>query len=52
VNGKLQKTEVQVGASNLTRFQITGGLKDGDEVALSSPTLAQLSDGLDVKALP
>jgi len=52
VNGKLKKTEIQVGASNNTRFQITGGLKEGDEVALNSPSNAELKDDLDVKVLP
>ncbi|MEO7028224.1 MAG: efflux RND transporter periplasmic adaptor subunit [Acidobacteriaceae bacterium] len=52
VDGRLHKTAVQVGASNLTRFQILGGLSDGDIVALGSPSNTELKDGLEVKALP
>lgn len=52
INGHLKQTPVEVGASNNTRIQITGGLKDGDVVALSSPTNTEFTEGLQVKALP
>lgn len=52
VDGHLRKTVVQVGAINQTRFQILGGLRDGDTVALGSPGNTELKDGLEVKALP
>jgi len=51
-NGHLQRTPVEVGASNNTRIQITAGLSDGDAVALSSPTNTEFREGLEVKALP
>ena len=52
VDGKLRRTPVQVGAVSLTRVQILSGLPEGQAVALSSPTNAELKDGLEVKALP
>jgi HlyD family secretion protein len=52
VDGHLNKTPVEVGASNNTRIQITDGLRDGDAVALSSPTNTEFREGLEVKALP
>ena len=52
VDGHLVKTPVQVGLTNLTRFEILGGLKEGDEVALGSTSEAELSDGLRVKVHP
>ena len=52
VDGHLVKTAVQVGLTNLTRFEILGGLKEGDEVALGSTSEAELSDGLRVKVHP
>jgi HlyD family secretion protein len=50
VNEKLVRTPVSVGALNLTRVEITGGLGTGDKVALSATTEEELSDGLRVKA--
>ena len=52
VDGHLVKTAVQVGLTNLTRFEILSGLKEGDEVALGSTSEAELSDGLRVKVHP
>ncbi len=52
VDGHLVKTDVQVGLTNLTRFELLGGLKEGDEVALGSTSEAELSDGLRVKVHP
>ncbi len=52
VNNHLVKTAVQVGLANLTRFEILGGLKEGDQVALGSTSETELSDGLPVKVHP
>jgi HlyD family secretion protein len=49
VGDRLVKTPVTVGLSNNERFEITGGLNEGDLVALGSITEADLSDGLRVK---
>jgi HlyD family secretion protein len=51
VDNHLHKTMVQVGVVNLTNVEITGGLKEGDTVALNATTEADLSDGLEVKVL-
>jgi HlyD family secretion protein len=48
-DGKLVKTVVGVGALNLTRVEITSGLKIGDKVALGAKTDEELTDGLRVK---
>jgi HlyD family secretion protein len=47
--GHLQKTEVHVGALNLTLVEVTSGLKDGDIVALGSATGSELTDGIEVE---
>jgi len=52
VDQKLVKTPVQVGAVNLTRVEISGGLKEGDLVALGALSDSDLSDGLRVKVQP
>jgi HlyD family secretion protein len=53
VGDKLVRTDIQVGTGiNLTRFEITGGLKQGDVVALGATTEADLTDGLHVKVRP
>jgi HlyD family secretion protein len=49
VNDRLVKTPVQPGLTNLTLFEVLGGLKEGDLVALGATTEADLSDGLRVK---
>jgi HlyD family secretion protein len=52
VKEHLVKTSVRVGIANLTRFEIDGGLEQGDTVALRATTEADLSDGLHVKPQP
>ncbi len=49
VGDRLVKTPVKVGLSNNERFEITGGLNEGDLVALGAVTEEELSDGLRVK---
>jgi HlyD family secretion protein len=49
VGDRLVKTPVGVGLTNNERFEITDGLKEGDVVALSATTEADLNDGLRVK---
>ena len=48
VNNRLVRTPIQVGLTNLTRFEILGGLNEGDLVALGATTEADLSNGLRV----
>jgi HlyD family secretion protein len=52
VGDRLVRTPIQVGALNLTRFEITGGLNEGDVVALGATTDVDLTDGLRVKVQP
>jgi HlyD family secretion protein len=52
VDGRLVQKPVQVGVVNLTRFEITGGLKEGDTVALGATTDVDLTNGLQVKVQP
>jgi HlyD family secretion protein len=49
VSGVLQRRDVQTSVSNLTRIEVTKGLKDGAEVALSSTNSAALRPGLHVE---
>jgi len=50
IDGKLVKTPVQVGAVvNLTRFEVDGGLKEGDTVALNATSEADLTAGMHVR---
>jgi HlyD family secretion protein len=49
VQGKLVRTPVQIGALNLTRVEITGGLTEKDIVALNATSNRDLSNGLTVK---
>lgn len=49
VQGKLLRTPVQVGATNLTRVEIISGLTEKDTVALNATSNRDLSNGLDVK---
>jgi HlyD family secretion protein len=51
VNGRLVRTRIQVGISNLTWFEITGGLNEGDLVALGATTETDLADGMKVKTV-
>jgi len=49
VGDRLVKTAVTVGLSNNERFEITGGLNEGDLVALGAVTEVDLTDGLRVR---
>jgi HlyD family secretion protein len=51
VDDHLVRTPVQVGVVNLTRVEITSGLKENDLVALDATTEVDLTDDLKVKAL-
>ena len=48
INGKLVRTPVQLGIVNLTQVEITGGLSEGDAIALNATTPRDLSNGLEV----
>jgi len=47
----LQKRAVEVGGVNLTQVEITGGLNDGDTVALSATGSQPMSDGMHVDTI-
>jgi len=49
VDGKLVRTVVSVGVVNRTRVEITGGISQGDVVALGATTETDLTDGMKVK---
>jgi HlyD family secretion protein len=49
VQGKLVRTPVQVGATNLTRVEIMSGLTEKDTVALNATSNRDLTNGLNVK---
>jgi HlyD family secretion protein len=49
VQGKLVRTSVQVGVTNLTRVEILSGLTEKDVVALNATSNRDLSNGLAVK---
>ena len=49
INNKLVRTAVQVDAINLTRVEITSGLKDKDVVALSATSNRDLTNGMLVR---
>ena len=51
VDGRLQRRNVQVALQNLTRVEITGGLPDHAQVALSTIDLKPLTDGSRVKVV-
>lgn len=51
VDGKLSRRNVQVALQNLTRVEITGGLPDHAQVALSTIDLKPLTDGARVKVV-
>lgn len=51
VNGRLERRDVQVALQNLTRVEITGGLPDHAQVALSTIDLKPLTDGARVKVV-
>ena len=50
VNHHLQRTVVRVGALNLTRVEIVGGLTEKDTVALNATSNRDLANGLQVRA--
>ena len=52
VNGKLERRNVEVSLQNLTRVEITGGLPEHAQVALSTIDLKPLTDGARVKVVP
>jgi HlyD family secretion protein len=51
VAGKLVRTPVQIGISNTTRVEISGGLVEKDVVALSATSNRDLANGLTVKVV-
>jgi len=51
VDGKLVRTPVQVGAINLTRVEVTGGLTEKDTVALGATSNRDLTNGLAVRVV-
>ena len=52
LNGKLVRTAVSVGVVNLTRVEVTGGLHEGDSVAVRATTDTDLQNGLLVRTQP
>jgi HlyD family secretion protein len=52
VDGRLKRREVEVSLQNLTRVEITAGLPESAEVALSSADSKPLADGARVKVVP
>ena len=52
VNGRLERRNVETGVSDLTRIQITSGLKDHALVALSAVRGNVLKDKMDVRVVP
>jgi HlyD family secretion protein len=51
LDGRLQRRDVQVALQNLTRVEITGGIPDHAQVALSTIDLKPLTDGARVKVV-
>jgi len=57
INNKLKRTLVQLGSParpaivNLTQAEITGGIAEGDTVALNATSNRELSDGLEVTTI-
>lgn len=51
IGHRLVRTPVQVGVTNLTRVEITGGLTDKDTVALTATSNRDLANGMQVKAV-
>ncbi len=52
VEGKLVRTPVSVGLSNLVRFEVRSGLQYGEVVAVRSPSDVELQSGLPVRTQP
>ena len=51
VDGELKRREVETSVSNLTRIEITRGLKDQAQVALGSDSVETLRDGMPVRVV-
>ena len=51
VDGELKRREVETSVSNLTRIEITRGLKEQAQVALSSESVETLRDGMPVRVV-
>ncbi len=51
VNGELKKREVETAVSNLTRIEITRGLKEQAQVALGSESVENLREGMPVRVV-
>ena len=51
VDGKLQRTDIHTSISNLTRIEVTSGLSDGADVALSSMNGQPLRPGQPVRVV-
>jgi HlyD family secretion protein len=51
VNNELRRRDLQTSISNLTQVEITGGLGEGDLVALSPLNSKPLHDGLAVRVV-
>lgn len=51
VGGELKRREVETSVSNLTRIEITRGLKDQAQVALGSESVETLRDGMPVRVV-
>jgi HlyD family secretion protein len=51
VNNELQRREVQISVSNLTRVEVTGGIDENAVVALTSMNSKPLRDGLAVRVV-
>lgn len=52
VDDKLRRRDVEVSLQNLTRVEITGGLPENAEIALSSADSKPLADGARVRVVP
>lgn len=52
VNGHLKRQSVEISLQNLTRVEITAGLTEGAQVALSAEESKPLFDGAAVKVVP
>jgi HlyD family secretion protein len=50
-NGELQRRDIQTSLSNLTKVEVTGGLPEHAEVALSSTNSKPLKEGTPVKVV-
>jgi HlyD family secretion protein len=51
VDGELKRREVETSVSNLTRVEITRGLKEQAQVALGSESVETLRDGMPVRVV-